>query len=431
MRPYPKVYTVLTPVLALAFPMSFWVRDRLLPLLRAPWLAQAVWSAGMHTSTKLQPFGNTIFSEMTRLAQEHGAINLGQGFPDFEGPSTIIDAAVEAMRAGHNQYARSAGVPSLVEAIAAQRQAIHGLSYDPMTEVGVYSGCTEGLMASMLGLLNPGDEVLMFEPVYDSYPACVAMAQAVARYVPLRFPDFAVDFDRLRAAITDRTKLILVNTPHNPTGKVFTQTELEGIASLCQAHNLLALTDEVYEHLTYDGRPHLPLASIAGMRERTLSLSSTGKTYSLTGWKIGWATGPQAMIAAAQAAHQFITFSTATPLQHATAFALRTHSEAFFAQLRAEYTERRDKLLTSIRAAGLKAPTPQGAYYLLADFSDRFEGDDVAFARHLTTSVGVTAIPPSFFYPAHPEEGRKLIRFAFCKRLETLEAAIERLGKLG
>ena len=385
----------------------------------------------MRTSTKLRPFGNTIFSEMTRLAQEHQSINLGQGFPDFEGPSAIIDAAVDALRAGHNQYARSAGVPPLVEAIAEQRRALYGLSYDPMTEVGVYTGCTEGLMASMLGLLDPSDEVLMFEPVYDSYPACVAMAQAKARYVPLRFPDFAVDFDHLRASITDRTKLILVNTPHNPTGKVFTPAELEGIASLCLEHDLLALTDEVYEHLTYDGRPHVPLASIDGMRDRTLSLSSTGKTYSLTGWKIGWATGPKDMVAAAQAAHQFMTFSTATPLQHATAFALREYGATFFSELRSDYTERRDKLLTSIRAAGLKAPSPEGAYYLLADFSDRFDGDDVAFARHLTTSVGVTAIPPSFFYPAHPELGRKLIRFAFCKRIETLDAAIARLGETG
>ena len=305
-----------------------------------------------------------------------------------------------------------------------------GFATDPLTEVGVYSGCTEGLMASMLGLLDPGDEVVMFEPVYDSYPACVAMAHATARYIPLRFPDFALDLDRLRDAINERTKLILVNTPHNPTGKVFTTAELEAIAALCLEHDLMALTDEVYEHLTYDDHRHVALASIPGMRERTLSLSSTGKTYSLTGWKIGWATGPQDMIAAAQAAHQFMTFSTATPLQHATAFALRAHGMSFFETLTAEYTARRDRLLSSLREAGLKAPSPQGAYYLLAEFGDRFDGDDVAFAKHLTATVGVTAIPPSFFYPAHPEEGRKLIRFAFCKRLSTLEAAIERLAKL-
>ncbi|MEO1336333.1 MAG: aminotransferase class I/II-fold pyridoxal phosphate-dependent enzyme, partial [Myxococcota bacterium] len=284
----------------------------------------------MRTSTKLQPFGNTIFSEMTQLAQQHASINLGQGFPDFEGPSSIIDAAVDALRNGHNQYARSAGVKPLVEAIAGQRQALYGLTYDPMTEVGVYTGCTEGLMATMLGLLNPGDEVVMFEPVYDSYPACIAMAQAQARYVPLRFPDFALDVDRLKDAITDKTKLILVNTPHNPTGKVFTRQELQQIAELCHQHDLLAITDEVYEHLIYDQREYAPLASLPGMRERTLSLSSTGKTYSLTGWKIGWATGPRDMIAAAQAAHQFITFATATPLQHATAFALREHGPLFF-----------------------------------------------------------------------------------------------------
>ncbi|MEM7676770.1 MAG: aminotransferase class I/II-fold pyridoxal phosphate-dependent enzyme [Myxococcota bacterium] len=384
----------------------------------------------MHTSTKLQSLGNTIFSEMTQLAQKHASINLGQGFPDFEGPSSIVEAAVEALRDGHNQYARSAGEKRLVEAIAAQRSALYGLTYDPMTEVGVYTGCTEGLMATMLGLLNPGDEVVMFEPVYDSYPACMAMAQARARYVPLRFPDFALDVDRLKDAINEKTKLILVNTPHNPTGKVFTKEELQQIADLCQQRNLLAVTDEVYEHLIYDQNQHVPLAALPGMRERTLSLSSTGKTYSLTGWKIGWATGPAEMIAAAQAAHQYITFSTATPLQHATAFALQQLGPTFFGQLRAEYTERRDRLLACLREAGLIAPTPQGAYYLLADFTARFDGDDVAFAKHLTTRVGVTAIPPSFFYPQHPEEGRRLIRFAFCKQLSTLDAAIERLQKL-
>ena len=385
----------------------------------------------MRTSMKLRPFGNTIFSEMTRLAQQHEAINLGQGFPDFEGPSSIVDAAVDALRAGHNQYARSAGVPPLVEAIAGQREALHGLTYDPMTEVGVYSGCTEGLMAAMLGLLNPGDEVIMFEPVYDSYPACVAMAQAHARYVPLKFPDFAVDMDQVRANITSRTRLILINTPHNPTGKVFSQQELEQLAALCIEHDLMALTDEVYEHLTYDGQPHIPLASIPGMRQRTLSLSSTGKTYSLTGWKIGWATGPKDMVSAAQAAHQFITFATATPLQHATAFALREHGPTFYETLRAEYTERRNRLLSSLRSAGLRAPTPQGAYYLLADFSDKFDGDDVAFAQHLTKNIGVAAIPPSFFYPAHPEEGRHLVRSRSASEWRPSEAAIERLAKLG
>ncbi|MEL7372576.1 MAG: aminotransferase class I/II-fold pyridoxal phosphate-dependent enzyme, partial [Myxococcota bacterium] len=228
----------------------------------------------------------------------------------------------------------------------------------------------------------------------------------------------------------DKTKLILVNTPHNPTGKVFTRQELQQIAELCHQHDLLAITDEVYEHLIYDQREYAPLASLPGMRERTLSLSSTGKTYSLTGWKIGWATGPRDMIAAAQAAHQFITFATATPLQHATAFALREHGPLFFDSLRSEYTERRDRLLACLRKVGLVAPTPQGAYYLLADFTARFDGDDVAFAKHLTTEIGVTAIPPSFFYPKHPEEGRHLIRFAFCKQLSTLDAAIERLEKL-
>ncbi len=380
---------------------------------------------------KLRPFGTTIFSEMTRLAIEHDAINLSQGFPDFEGPSSIVDAAVEALRSGHNQYARSMGIVPLVQAIAAQREALYGLEYDPMTEVVVFSGATEGLMSSMLGLLNPGDEVVLFEPVYDSYPACIAMAGAVPRYVTLRFPDFALDLDALAAAFNERTKLLVLNTPHNPTGKVFTRAELEAIAELCARHDVVVLTDEVYEHLTYDDAEHVPMASIGDMRQRTLSLSSTGKTYSFTGWKIGWGTGPAHLVKAAQAAHQFVTFSTAAPLQHAVAYALEHHGAAFFEALRAEYTERRDHMLDTIRGMGLTPTHPRGSYFVLADFSSVFEGDDVAFAKHLVTEYGVAAIPPSGFYPANPDEGRRLVRFAFCKRIETLAAAREALRAFG
>ncbi len=376
---------------------------------------------------KLRPFGTTIFSEMTRLAIEHQAINLSQGFPDFEGPSSIVDAAVEALRAGHNQYARSMGAPTLVEAIAQQRRELYDLRYDPMTEVVVFSGATEGLMSSMLGLLNPGDEVVLFEPVYDSYPACIAMAGAVPRYVTLRFPDFELDLDALEAAFSDRTKLIVLNTPHNPTGKVFTPKELQAIAELCERHDVIALTDEVYEHLFYDDAAHLPLAAIGDMQKRTLSLSSTGKTYSFTGWKVGWGTGPVELVRAAQAAHQFVTFATATPLQHAVATAIRENGPQFFAQLRAEYTERRDHMLETIRSMGLEPTVPRGSYFVLADFSNVFEGDDIAFAKSLVTEYGVAAIPPSGFYPANPDAGRRLIRFAFCKKMETLAAAREAL----
>ena len=378
-------------------------------------------------SDKLAPFGTTIFSEMTRLALEHEAINLSQGFPDFEGPERVREAAVEALRSGHNQYARSQGALPLVEAVAAQRARDHRLDYDPLTEVAVFSGATEGLMSAMLGLLNPGDEVVLFEPVYDSYPACVAMAQAVPRYYTLEYPDFSVDLDRLEALFSERTRLLVLNTPHNPTGKVFTRAELTAIAELCERYDVCVLTDEVYEHLYYDEAEHVPMASLPGMRARTLSVSSVGKTYSFTGWKIGWATGPAPLVKAAQAAHQFVTFATATPLQYAAAVALTELGPDFYRTLRADYTARRDHLVATLAQAGLRPKVPEGAYFVLADFTDRFEGDDAAFCRFLIETVRVAAIPPSGFYPDRREAGRHLARFAFCKTLDTLEAARARL----
>ena len=383
-------------------------------------------------SKKLRRFGTTIFSEMTRLAIEHSAINLSQGFPDFDGPPFMVDAAAAAMRSGQNQYARSLGHPELVSAVAAHVERRSGMAYDPTTEVGVYSGCTEGLMAAVLGLLDPGDEVVYFEPFYDSYPACVAMAGAVARPCPLRFPDFAVDLDRLGELLGgSRTRLLLLNTPHNPTGKVFDRTELEAIAALCQAHDVVVVADEVYEQLVYDGARHISMAEIPGMRERTLALSSAGKTFSFTGWKVGWGTGPAPMVAAAQAAHQFMTFATATPLQVAVADALERCDDVFNDQLRAEYTERRDFLVETLRGVGLRVAVPEGKYFVLADFTALWPGDDVSFVRHLVQAHGVAAVPPSVFYEADPEEGRRLVRFAFCKRMETLKAAADRLQGLG
>ncbi len=381
-------------------------------------------------SEKLKPFGTTIFSEMTRLANEHGAINLSQGFPDFDGPPAVVEAAAAALRAGHNQYARSQGHPALVRAVADHVERRAGLRYDPTTEVGVFSGCTEGLMSAMLGLLDPGDEVIYFEPFYDSYPACVAMAGAVARPCTLRFPDFAVDLSDLEGLFGERTRLLLLNTPHNPTGKVFTLDELTAIAELCRRHDVLVLTDEVYEQLTYEGARHVSMAEVPGMRDRTLCLSSAGKTFSLTGWKVGWATGPAPMVAAAQAAHQFVTFATATPLQVAVAHALEHCGERFYGSLRAEYSERRAFLLESLREVGLRVSEPAGTYFVLADFRDIWDGDDVSFVRHLVTEHGVAAIPPSVFYRRAPEEGARLVRFAFCKRMETLRAAAERLKGL-
>ena len=379
---------------------------------------------------KLRPFGTTIFAEMTALAVKHGAINLAQGFPDFEGPSEIVEAAVRALRSGENQYARSRGLPELVRAIAETQKENYGLEYDPMEEVVVFSGATEGIAASMLGLLNPGDEVILLEPFYDSYPPGLALSGAVPRYLTLRAPDFVLDGDALAALVNDRTRMIVLNTPMNPTGKVFTADELEVVASLCQEHDLIALTDEVYEHLVFDDARHIPLASLPGMQDRTLTLSSAGKTFSFTGWKIGWGTGPRELIDGAQAAHQFLTYAISTPLQAAVAFALRNFRADFLSDFRAEYTTRRDYLVSALESAGFTVNAPQGTYFILAGFQELFSGDDREFAYWLTEKHGVVALPPSSFYHSDVEEGRRLTRFAFCKRMETLELAAERLGNI-
>lgn len=382
------------------------------------------------TAERLRPFGTTIFAEMTALAQEHGAINLAQGFPDFEGPREVVEAAVEALRSGDNQYARSRGHPELVRAVAESYERNFGLTFDPMDEVVVFSGATEGIAASLLGHLNPGDEVILLEPFYDSYPPGLALSGAIPRFLTLRFPDFALDPDALRALVNRRTRMIVLNTPMNPTGKVFSREELEIIAAVCQEHDLMALTDEVYEHLTFDGARHIPLAGIPGMRERTLTLSSAGKTYSFTGWKIGWGVGPRYLVDGAQAAHQFLTYAVPTPLQRAVAFALTHCTNQYLAGFRAEYAARRDFLVASLREVGFRLDAPQGTYFLLADFREVFQGDDREFAYWLTREHGVAAIPPSAFYQEDAREGRRLARFAFCKRMETLEDAAERLRRI-
>lgn len=379
------------------------------------------------TSEKLQPFGTSIFSEMTRLAQEHGAINLSQGFPDFDGPPELIEAVSRAMREGHNQYARSMGHPELVAALAERQAQLYGLAYDPMSEVIVTSGATEAIASALLGLLDPDDEVILVEPFYDSYPACLAMARAKPRYLTLRFPDFALDPGELRALIGPKTRAILVNSPHNPSGKVYSDAELKVIADLAIEHDLWVISDEVYEHLTYDGAVHRPIATLPGMRERTLTISSAGKTFSFTGWKIGWAFGPAPMIAAVQAAHQFVTFATSTPMQVGLARTLRTLPASFYDDLRREYLVRRDALLGVLREVGFDAPAPRGTYFVVAGFGALDAGDDRSFARRLITEVGVATIPPSVFYAARPEEGRRMLRFAFCKKDATLGAAAERL----
>jgi aspartate/methionine/tyrosine aminotransferase len=409
---------------------------------------------------RFAPFGTTIFTEMTLLANKHGAVNLAQGFPDFDGPSFIKDAAIEAIRTdqpGHNQYARMFGIPRLNAAIAEGWQSRTGMAIDPDTQVTVTSGCTEAICAALMGLVNPGDEVILFEPYYDSYRACVAMAGATARFVTLRAPaspgvskgpslrctplsgesQFWFEPKQLAAAFTPRTRAILINTPHNPTGKVFTRDELSLIADLCVKHDVVAVTDEVYEHLTYDpALPHVSLATLPGMAERTLTLSSLGKTFSLTGWKIGWAIGSAELSRAVRAAHQFITFATATPLQHGAAAACSLGPAATEAidGLRSGLTRGRAFLSGVLRECGFGVFEPAGAYFILVDWmeaADRLPeeiGDDLSFCRYLTEKAGVAAIPPSVFYE-NKDHGRPLARFAFCKKMSALEQAAERLRR--
>jgi N-succinyldiaminopimelate aminotransferase len=384
-------------------------------------------------SDKLAPFGTTIFSEMTRLAIEHDAVNLAQGFPDFDGPAELIEEVCSSLRAGENQYARSMGHPLLVDALARRQRRLYGLTFDPMREVCVTSGATEAIAAALLGLLSPGDEVILVEPFYDSYQAVLAMAGAVPRYLTLRFPEFALDGDELDALITPKTRAIVLNTPHNPTGRVFSAEELARVAAAARAHDLWVISDEVYEHLTYDGARHVPIASLEGMRERTLTISSAGKTFSVTGWKIGWCFGPAAMIAAVQAAHQFLTFAVSTPVQTGLARFLDKLDAAlptFYTDLAAAYAARRDHLQAVLREVGFEVPGARGTYFLIAGFERLSRKSDRAYAIELVQQIGVAAIPPSVFYAARPQEGANLLRFAFCKKAETLDAAAQRLRQL-
>lgn len=383
---------------------------------RLPWL-----------TSRLQGFGTTIFAEMTGLALEHGAVNLGQGFPDFEGPAFIKQAAIAAIEAGHNQYCRTHGLPELNAAIAEHQRRFWGLDYDPETEVTVYAGATEAIYASLAALCEVGDEVVVFEPYYDSYRASVAMAGARERLVTLRGPDFAFDPAELRAAFSAKTRAILVNTPHNPTGKVFSRAELELIAELCREHDVLAITDEVYEHLVFTGE-HIPLASLPGMRERTVQISSAGKTFSFTGWKIGHSCAPPALTRALRTAHQFITFCNGTPFQHAMAAAFRAPDD-YFTDFLAGYRARRDKLCEGLAEVGLEVLTPAGTYFVQTDIRPLGYGDDVEFCRMLPARVGVAAIPTSAFY-SRRETGKHLVRWAFCKTDAVLDEALRRLAKL-
>jgi len=392
----------------------------------------------MPLANRVASFPISIFAEMSRLAVERQAINLGQGFPDFDGPRVVKEAAAAAIAAGDNQYAVSNGQPALRRAIAAHSLRFYGQALDPDTEVTVTSGATESLFSAIMGLVNPGDEVVIFEPAYDSYGPAVQMAGGVPRYVPLRVPadgppDWHFDPDELAAAFGPRTRLMVLNNPHNPTGKVFTAEELGQIAALCVRWDVTALCDEVYEHLVYDGRRHQRLAQQPGMAGRTLTVSSLGKTFGLTGWKVGWTVAAAPLTAAVRAAHQWVTFATATPLQAAGAAALALDDE-YYQSLARSYQTRRDFLLGVLQEAGLRVSVPGGAYFIMADFTPLgLAGvtDDVSFCRWLIENLGVAAIPPTAFYSeAHKPLGRGWVRFTFCKRRETLEAAAERLKGL-
>ena len=386
-----------------------------------------VWPS-MSTADRLAPFGVTIFTEMTALAVEHGAINLGQGFPNWAGAGFVKEAAIRSMAgAEDDQYPPSPGVPALRQAIAAKYGPLLGRELDPDVEVTVTSGCTEALAASFLGLVNPGDEVVLIEPYYDSYPACAAMAGAIPRFVQLQPPDFRLDPDELRAAFSEKTTAIVLNTPHNPTGRVFSNEELQMVADLCLEFDAMVLADEVYEEITF-GEPHLRIASLPGMSERTLTLSSLGKTFSLTGWKLGWAIGPAPLTAGIRSAHQFLTFTTPTPVQHGGVAALGAPA-TFFDDLRQSYQSKRDLLAEGLAGVGFDVYLPEGTYFLMAGFEAFGFADDRAFARHMVEAAGVAVIPPSVFYN-RPGGGKDLVRFAFCKDEATLAEAIDRLSSL-
>ncbi|MER7539759.1 pyridoxal phosphate-dependent aminotransferase [Streptomyces sp. NPDC097704] len=380
---------------------------------------------------RLAEFGTTIFAEMSALAARTGSINLGQGFPDTDGPEEIREAAVRALRDGRgNQYPPGPGVPELRSAIADHQRERYGLAYDPDTEVLVTAGATEAIAAALLALVEPGDEVIALEPYYDSYAACIAMAGGARVPVTLRPHEgaYVLDLDELRAAVTDRTRLILLNTPHNPTGTVLTRAELTAVAELAAERDLLVVTDEVYEHLVFDGAEHLPIASLPGMRERTVTIGSSGKTFSFTGWKVGWITASPELTSAVRSAKQFLTYVSSGPFQYAIAEALRLPA-AYFDGLRADLSAKRDLLSEGLAQAGFEVYRPAGTYFVTTDIRPLGATDGFDFCRSLPERAGVVAIPNAVFYD-HREAGAPFVRFAFCKKTEVLEEAVSRLKRL-
>ncbi|KAF8411798.1 hypothetical protein HHK36_004357 [Tetracentron sinense] len=373
---------------------------------------------------RLEKFKTTIFTQMSMLAIKHGAINLGQGFPNFDGPEFVKEAAIQAIKDGKNQYARGYGVPDLNSAVAARFKKDTGLVVDPEKEVTVTSGCTEAIAATMLGLINPGDEVILFAPFYDSYEATLSMVGAKITSITLRPPDFSVPIDELKSAISKNTRAILINTPHNPTGKMFSREELEIIASLCVENDVLVFTDEVYDKLAFEA-DHICMASLPGMYERTVTLNSLGKTFSLTGWKIGWAIAPPHLTWGVRQAHSFLTFATSTPMQWAAAAALQA-PDSYYEELKRDYMAKKAILVEGLKSVGFKVYPSSGTYFVVVDHTPFGLENDIAFCEYLIKEVGVVAIPTSVFY-LNPEDGKNLVRFTFCKDEETLRSAVERM----
>ena len=382
-----------------------------------------------HASDKARQFTESVIREMSRIAAAHGAINLAQGFPDFPAPEAIKQAAVKAIMEDHNQYAITWGTKDLRDNIAAKVAREHGITVDPEQQLTVCCGSTEAMIATLLATVNPGDEVVIFEPFYENYGPDAILCGAVPRYVSLNPPAFTFTRDDLAAAFTERTRAIIINTPNNPTGKVFTRQELTWISELCQEYDVLAITDEIYEHILYDNTEHVPLWTLPGMAERTIVVNGISKTYSVTGWRIGYVMAPPDITRSIRKVHDFLTVGAAAPLQVAAAAALASDL-AYYAELAEFYRVRRDYLLEVLTQVGFRCLKPQGAYYIMTDITPFGWDDDVAFARYLTKDIGVAVVPGSSFYRADNPAGRTLVRFCFCKQFATLEAAAQRLAKL-
>ena len=382
-------------------------------------------------ATRVAPFGTTIFTEINQLAAQHQAVNLGQGRPDFDGPSEIVDAAIRALQSDSaNQYAPSPGLPSLREGVARHAGVFYDLDVDPYTGVIVTAGATQGVYSAIMGLIDPGDEVIVIEPYYDSYVPGVLMAGAKPVYVPMHPPGWTFVEAELRAAFNDNTRAILLNTPNNPSGRVYNRKELQLIAKLCIKHDVIVISDEVYEHLVFEGHQHIAIASLPGMYERTVTIGSAGKTFGMTGWKIGWVYGHPELITGVLRAHQFITFAANHPTQAAVAYAF-TLGNSYYEEYQALYSHKRELVMQVIDAAGMTAIQPEGTYFIMGDFTQVFEGNDVEFCKYCIEQIGVATIPPSaFFSEKHRRYAENHVRFAFCKSDETLERAAERVLQL-